>query len=138
MIYDKEKFTSKLKYPVISDYTTYHIYSEGEVLFRNLSTEEVLQYKRGNRSCISETVTDMDTFKKAREVYAADQARLDILYAEELFATVNFSKAICELVYSEAWEYSHAWGYEEVENKFYDLLEFVEALIKIIKEEEKA
>ena len=133
MIYSKDRHETEVPYPTINDFTKWFVYKEGKVILDGVGYQEFLKYQKANPKCNYDKVVDREGYNKAGELYREDAARLAVEYARELFASVNHPKGICEIVYSQAYEQSHAWGYEEVENTFYDLLEFVELILKEVK-----
>jgi hypothetical protein len=133
MIYNRAKYETKVPYPHINDFTKWYVYEKGKVILDGVDYQEFLKYQKDNPKCNYDKVADQERFIEARRLYSEDAARLAAEYEQELFASVGYPDKICSIVYSKAYDQSHAWGYEEVENTFFSLLEFVEDILEVTK-----
>lgn len=52
--------------------------------------------------------------------------------AEDFFIPNEYSNELKNVIHEKAWEKGHAYGFDEVWNCYYDVMEFVEEILKHI------
>lgn len=150
MIYDENKYKSKLSYPVKTDFAVFHIYSKGKVVASGLSVKElkgwyadwidgaktpatIFSIKKNMKELgiFVEEEECIEAFKAAKMAYFEDEKRLRDLYKGELYAYYGtcFSDETLDLLYAQAWSDNHSEGYEAVENRFDELVDFATSII---------
>ena len=149
MIYDKEKYTVKDKYPRKEDYILFYVYSRGSVAFegtfKDLKSHFLLDKELGVTSVkkiiqnagnfVEESFNEI-AFKRDRKAYYDKENDLISEYKKALYEEESlFSDEMNDIIYSRAWSENHSEGYESVEEEFTDLLDFVGDIIKQYKNE---
>jgi hypothetical protein len=149
MIYDENKYKSKLVYPVKTDFAVFHIYSKGKVVANGLSSKELKEWyanhvpaawiesifsikkKLKELGIFVEEEECIEAFKAAKIEYFNDEKRLTGLYKAELYAYYGtcFSDETLDLLYAQAWSDNHSDGYEAAENRFDELVDFATSII---------
>jgi hypothetical protein len=111
--------------PNQKDFTTIYVYNKGEVLWSG--TGKTYEEARNQfPSATIEREIDEKAYDKAWEDYHAAPNVREEEFIKDLFeefgVTNNPKKELC---YSIAYDIGHAYGFSEIYNKFYDLVELI-------------
>ena len=111
--------------PRKGDFTVIYAYRNGAVVWRG-SGDEWATAKSNVTWSVVEEVVDEDAFRRARNEYYSEIARLSMEFKADLFeehGVTGHPKA--EKVYSLAYDYGHAAGYEDVASHFSSLVDLI-------------
>lgn len=122
----REKYTTKVQFPSMEQYTTFFVYKQGLVIFEG-DAEAFTRLKHTfGKNPVVEKVFDTEKLNAARQLYSEDQDRLERLFKEHLFTEHgvldNPKRHKC---FTMAWDYGHSAGYGEVASYFDTLVDLI-------------
>jgi|GEM_PF-3044703 hypothetical protein len=114
-------------YPNKKDYITSYVYDKGVVLWSGPTWEkDKAELKEEYPNALIQEILDEDAYKAQRKKYTDEEFNLQVQFQNDLFedygVTDNPKRFMC---FDLAWEQGHAYGLEEVYNKFDDLVELI-------------
>jgi hypothetical protein len=117
-------------YPNKKDYIKYYVYDRGEVLNIVYGYEKSkAQLEKEYPDAVIQVVMDNEGYKEHQIQYGEETHKLHEEFVNDLFedygVTDNPKRFKC---FGLAWEQGHAYGLEEVYNKFDDLVELIRTL----------
>ena len=117
-------------YPNKKDYIISYVYDKGVVLNIVYGYEKSkAELKEEYPNALIQEILDEDAYKAQRKKYTDEEFNLQVQFQNDLFedygVTDNPKRFKCLQL---AWEQGHAYGLEEVYNKFDDLVELIRTL----------
>jgi hypothetical protein len=118
-------------YPNKKDYITFYVYDDGKVISKSCYGDYVDYVKPSLKTkypnAVIQEVLDEEGYKAHQKEYREEEQKLHEEFVNDLFedygVTDNPKRFKC---FQLAWEQGHAYGLEEVYNKFDDLVELIQ------------
>ena len=117
-------------YPNKKDYIKYYVYDRGEVLNIVYGYEKSkAQLEKEYPDAVIQVVMDNEGYKEHQIQYGEETHKLHEEFVNDLFEEYGVSDNPKRFkCFQLAWEQGHAYGLEEVYNKFDDLVELIRTL----------
>jgi hypothetical protein len=114
-------------YPNKKDYITSYVYDKGQVVAKSVGFEKSKrQLMDEYPNAVIQEVLDEEAYKAHRKEYDDENAKLHEEFVNDLFENFNVTDNPKRFkCFGLAWEQGHAYGLEEVYNKFDDLVELI-------------
>jgi hypothetical protein len=114
-------------YPNKKDYITCYVYDKGQVVAKSVGFEKSKrQLMDEYPNAVIQEVLDEEAYKAHRKEYDDENAKLHEEFVNDLFENFNVTDNPKRFkCFGLAWEQGHAYGLEEVYNKFDDLVELI-------------
>jgi hypothetical protein len=114
-------------YPNKTDYITSYVYDKGQVVAKSVGFEKSKrQLMDEYPNAVIQEVLDEEAYKVRRKEYDDENAKLHEEFVNDLFENFNVTDNPKRFkCFGLAWEQGHAYGLEEVYNKFDDLVELI-------------
>jgi hypothetical protein len=115
-------------YPNKQDYITYYVYDMGKVLDIAYGYEKSkYELKEEYPNALIQEVLDEEGYKAQRKKYTDEEFNLQVQFQNDLFENFNVTDNPKRFkCFQLAWEQGHAYGLEEVYNKFDDLVTLIQ------------
>jgi hypothetical protein len=112
-------------YPNKKDYITVYVYDKGLCVHEgDYYTKSILKEKYPN--AVIQEVLNVDGYNAHLKQYGEETHKLHDEFINDLFENFNVTdNPKRHKVFELAWEQGHAYGFEEVYNKFYDLVDLI-------------
>lgn len=108
----------------------YRAYKNGECKVFNTKTEADDFSKLVERFVVNE-----EEYNKKLKEYHAFGTKVRLVWLAKLKEEFDLPDEIFDICYAEANDRGHSSGYDEVANCMYDVVEFYEKIMKVIKDE---
>lgn len=116
-------------YPNREDYTDVYVYDKGKVIWEGSesSYKELIKTNQSlHNKCVVQKVLNEEEYRKQQQKYGAESHKLHDEFVNDLFETFGVQdNPKRHKAFDLAYERGHSYGYEEVYNVFYDLVELI-------------
>lgn len=138
-------------------YKKYHVYKKGKVHLVDADPQDVIEFAKGlspkpthissmskafhvlkSNEFILEEQFDEEAYKKAMSDYRIAEAEADLCWKEALGEHYGYDfvhDKFAQLILSRAWDEEHSGGLQAVEDCLAELIEFVDELMDVVKEQ---
>ena len=122
---------TQIPYPNKKDYTTFYVYDKGVCILEEKSSSTTGSIARSHLkqkypTAVIQEVLDEEGYKAHQKQYGEERHKLQEEFVNDLFEEFGVSdNPKRHKAFALAWEQGHAYGLEEVYNKFDDLVELI-------------
>lgn len=147
MIWDDEKYTTKMPYKDINSFKQFYVYKKGAVVLDAVDMSQIISLAKSHGlnvksydavssveklGYIVESVTDDKAYSAYKKELQMDAARLYTTYMDDLFLCHGSSiitKEIFDIAYFKAYSRGHSSGHNEVESILENEIDFIVDII---------
>ena len=114
-------------YPNKQNYIKYYVYDRGKVLWSAFGYEkDKAELKEEYPNAVIQEVLDEEGYKEHQKQYGEETHKLYEEFVNDLFEEFGVTdNPKRHKAFQVAWQQGHAYGFEEVYNKFDDLVELI-------------
>ncbi len=122
---------SQTLYPHKKNYITFYVYDKGVCILEEKSSSATGSITRSHLNqkypnAVIQEVLDEYGYKAHQKQYGEEKHKLHEEFINDLFENFNVTdNPKRHKAFELAWEQGHAYGFEEVYNKFYDLVDLI-------------
>jgi hypothetical protein len=117
----------QIQYPIKKDYITLYVYDRGVCVAKSFGFQKSKkQLMDEYPNAVIQEVINEEGYKAHQKQYGEEKHKLHEEFINDLFEDFNVAdNPKRHKAFELAWEQGNAYGFEEVYNKFYDLVELI-------------
>jgi hypothetical protein len=114
-------------YPNKKDYVAVYVYDKGVCVAKSFGFQKSKKQLMDEfPNAVIQEVLDEEGYKAHQKQYGEEKHKLHEEFVNDLFENFNVAdNPKRHKAFELAWEQGHAYGFEEVYNKFYDLVDLI-------------